>query len=386
MAKFKLNYFNNELSPGFVALFSGRMIQFAANGLLGIFLPIFLLTKFNFSFSYVFFWYLIGNLIYVIALPLGAKILNKVGLRRSLRSSVFLWSAVLVCFFLIDYNVLFFSILAIIFLTLFRIAFWYPYHIDFIKFTKSNDRGKNVSMTWATQSFLGVIMPLIAGVLITNFGFNYVFLLVILIYMSSYIPFLALPRTKETFSWGYIETIKKFFKKKHRGLVLANMANGAESGVALIIWPIFIWQIFNGNFFAVGAMSSLIVLVTVILQLVVGKYTDIFSKRKMIHWGSVFYAIGWVAKIFVLTGYHVFLAGAYHSFAKIFKDTPFDALTYDLIADHGHYIDEFTVLKEMAVSLGRVLILVLAIVVAFNFGINWTFALAAFFSLFINAL
>jgi len=57
-----------------------------------------------------------------------------------------------------------------------------------------------------------------------------------------------------------------------------------------------------------------------------------------------------------------------------------------MMVDHGHYIDEYTVLKEIAVNLGKALILVFAIVVALNFGINWTFILAALASLLINVL
>ncbi len=383
---FKFKYFNGRLSQGFTALFSGRMIQFTANLLLGLFMPIFFLTKFNYKVSYVFLYYLIGNFLYAMILPWGARILNKIGLRRSLRASVFLIALFYASLFLIDDYLAIFIVLSLTILTLFRIAFWYPFHIDFAKFTNKGDRGKNVSLMWASYSFLSIIMPVISGWLIMRYGFDVVILIVIAVYLSSYIPFLTLPRTKERFAWKYGETLKQFVSKKNRSIVIANMANGAENAVTLIIWPIFIWQILEGNYFNVGAVSSLIVLAAVVLQLVVGKYADIFSKRKMIRWGSIFYALGWIIKIYVLSAFHIFVAGAYHSFTKIFKDTPFDALNYEMIADQGHYIDEYTVIKEMAVNLGKVLILLFAILVALNFGINWTFALAALASLLINFL
>ena len=120
--------------------------------------------------------------------------------------------------------------------------------------------------------------------------------------------------------------------------------------------------------------------------MIAGKYTDLFDKRKMLRWGSAIYASGWLAKVFVLTAGQIFVVGAYHSLAQIFKDTPFDTLNYEIMADHGHYVDEYTVLKEMAVMLGKTLMLVFAIFVALNFGLNWTFGLAALASLFINML
>ena len=51
------------------------------------------------------------------------------------------------------------------------------------------------------------------------------------------------------------------------------MANGAENAIGVIIWPIFIWQLLEGDYVKVGAISSLIVFVTIAMQLSVGKYT-----------------------------------------------------------------------------------------------------------------
>ena len=383
---FKLKYFNNHLSPGFVALFSGRMIQFAANGLLVLFLPIFLLTKLNYRVEYVFIYYIIGYVSYALLLPIGAQFLNKIGLRRALQVSIIFDGIFYVCLFMLDKNPALFLSLSLLAIFFSRILFWLPFHTDFAKFTNKDDRGKEVSLMWATRSSLSVIMPIISGFLIVKFGFNVVFIIAIILYLSAGIPFLALPRTKERFSWGVLETFKKYFAKENRRLVVANMANGAENVVGIIIWPIFIWQLLDGDYLEVGILSALIVFVAVILQLFIGKYTDLFDKRKMLRWGTAFYAIGWMVKVFVLTAFQIFIIGAYHSFAKILKDTPFDTLNYEIMADQGHLVDEYTVLKEMAIQLGRTLMLIFAIVVALNFGLNWTFALAALASLFINLL
>lgn len=383
---FKLKYFNNKLSPGFVALFSGRMIQFIASGLLGLFLPIFLFVKLNYRIEYVFLYFAAGWLLYGLLLPIGAQLLNKIGLRRSLRISVFLDGLYYACLYFVDKDLYLFLILSIIVITLGRLMFWLPYHTDFAKFTDQSNRGKEVSLMYATHSFLSIIMPVVAGYIIVKYGFNAVFIMSIIIYLSAGIPYLVLPRTEERYSWGVWETWKKYFALENRKLVISNMANGAENVVGIIVWPIFIWQILKGDYLEVGAISSLIILVSIILQLFAGKYTDLLNKKKILHWGSVLYALGWVAKIFVLTAFHIFIIGAYHEFTKIFKDTPFDTLNYEIMAKHGHYVDEYTVLKEIAIQFGRVLMLILAIAVALNFGLNWTFGLAALAALLINLL
>ncbi|HOZ56147.1 MAG: Major Facilitator Superfamily protein [Parcubacteria group bacterium ADurb.Bin316] len=382
----KVNYFNGRLSSGFVSLFSGRMFQFIGSGLIGIFLPIYLFKVFGLDINLVIFFYLAAHLFYALFLPLGARWINQIGLNNSLRISVFLFALYYLCLYLVKYDVFTFILIALIVLTLTRTLFWMPYHTDLAIYTDRRDRGKSIGLLWATSTFLGVVMPLIAGFLIGNYGYGLVFILAIAIHTSSIIPFLTLPPTQETYSWRYFETFKHIFDKKNRKLVLANMANGAENEIGVVIWPIFIWQLLQGNYFAVGAISSLIVLATISVQLGVGKYTDIFDKRKMIRWGSVLYASGWLAKVFVLSSFQIFVIGTYHSFTQIFKDTPFDTLNYELIADQGHYVDEYTVIKELAVQIGKVLMLIFVLLLLVNFGLNWTFALAALASLFINFL
>lgn len=380
-------YLEGHLSQNFVALFSGRMIQFAAQGLIGLFIPMFLYIQFNYNVASVFLYYIVGSAAYGLILPLGARILNVYGLRRSLRSSIFFDAAFFICFFFYDSAPLVFLILSLVAQLFSRMLFWLPYNVDLAKFTSGKDRGKEMGMIFATKSTLAVVMPVLAGFLLNFFGdFNIVFAIAIIIYLLAGIPFMNLPHTREKYSWKYWQTVKEFFKKENRGLVLGNIANGAENVVALVIWPIFIWQILEGNYLTIGGISSLIVFITVIIQLAVGKYADVFSKRKMLHWGTLFYSVGWFMKVFVLSAFHVFVIGAYHKFAEIFKDTPFSTLNYEMIADHGHYVDEYTVLREMSVHLGKVIILILAIVVSLSFGLNWTFALAALASLFLNLL
>jgi MFS family permease len=380
----KFHYFNGKLNQGFTALFTGRMIQFVAAGLTGLFVPIFLLNALGLNVIYVFIYFLICHTIYAISLPSIGKFLNRIGYRTSLRLSVFFDAAFYACLFLTSINKPVFLVLSLFFVTLCRITFWLPYHIDFAKFTDKLNRCKEVSLLWAVKSFLSIIMPLLSGFMVGLYGFNILFIMTVILSIAAIIPFFYLPKTNERFDWTYKQTLKHFFSKNNRKLIMSNMANGAENEIAMVVWPIFIWQVLKGNYFAVGAISSMIVFVTVILQLAVGKYADLFSKRKMLRWGSVLYAIGWFIKIFVLTTFQTFIAGSYHSFTQIFKDTPFDSLNYELLADKGHYVDEYTVVKEMAVQYGKVIMLLVVILVASKLGMNWTFGLAGLASLLIN--
>ncbi|GAI08133.1 unnamed protein product, partial [marine sediment metagenome] len=70
----------------------------------------------------------------------------------------------------------------------------------------------------------------------------------------------------------------------------------------------------------------------------------------------------------------------------IIKGVPFTTLIYEQMADRGHYIDEYTVLREVSLNVGRVLMLTLCFILLGFVGLTWTFLLAAIASLFINIL
>ncbi|MEA3398496.1 MAG: hypothetical protein U9R06_02000 [Patescibacteria group bacterium] len=392
-------YFSEKVTRGFISIYSTRIILRISSNLMGLFIPIFLYIFFEFSLEFVFLYYLAGYLLYALTVAWGAQYLNKVGLRRSLRFSILLGAFYYFIFFLMDgttihdgsvflfpHKASFLVAFSILILTLNRILYWVPMHTDIAKFTSRGDRGKQISLIEATTLGLGAIMPLVAGWLLANHGYNFLFLIAILIYFLALVPLISIPKTREKFSWTYFQSWKEFFLKKRRRVVLAYLGNGAEDAVGIIIWPIFIWELLQGNYFEVGALSSLIVAVTIILQLSVGRLADKFDKRKMIRWGNVFYASGWIAKIFIATAFQIFVASAYHNMTKIFSRTPFDVLTYEKAADQGHYVDEFTVIHEMSFQLGKILMLVFAFGVVQVFNLQWTFILAALASLAMNYL
>ena len=389
MLKFlEKKYFNKSLSKGFIRLYTGKTIVMTASAMLGIFLPIFLYNLFDKNFQAVVIYYGSGYLFYGITVSFGVKFLNKFGFRNALRVSVILGMIFYIIFYFIDQNNFKYLIpLSILIVVFYRLLYWLPYHVNFAKFTNKKTRGRQVSVIEATRSVLGVFIPLIAGLILTYFNFDVLFVIAIILYFASGIPYLTIPRTRERFVWTFRETWKQFFSKKRRKTILAYMADGSENIVGLVVWPIFIYQLLDGNYFKVGAISTLIIAISVIAQLFLGKYIDLKAKKeKVLKWGSLLYSFGWLVKIFISTTFQIFVVGAYHSITCIFLRTPFDALTYEISADQEHYVDEFTVLREMSIQFGRVLMVISIILISFYFAIQWVFVLAALASIVFNLL
>jgi len=381
-------YFDGKISRGFISLYTSKVFIRVAAGLLGLFIPIFLYEIFDKNFTYVAVYYLVGYLLYVLSVAFGAQFFNKFGFRKALQLSS-VWGALFfTTFYFINKDNLFYMLgLSLVVLILFRNFHWLPYHVDFAKFSDGKNRGRQVSLLEATGNIVGVITPIIAGFIIYKFGFGILFLIAIFLYLASLIPLITIPRTKEKFVWGYWETWKKLFSKEFRNKTFAFAADGAEVAVGTIVWPIFIFEILKGNYMEVGAVSTLVIGATVVIQLLTGKYIDKkFSKEKVLKYGSILYALGWIFKIFIATTFHIFVVDFYHRVTGILTKTPYITMTYDLAADEGHYVDEFTVLREIAINGGRVIMLGLVILIAAYFSLTWTFILAAIASIFLNLI
>jgi MFS family permease len=378
-------YFKGDIPNGFSSLYTAKTINNIASGLLGVFLPIFLYELFQGNFQLVMAWYLIGSLAYLVLVAYGAQFLNRVGFRTSLIMSAILGSLFYTVFYFLEPKTVYWLIpLSIILLTIWRMTYWLPYHIEFTKLTKKRDRGKQLSLMLATASLIGIFAPVVAGTLITHQGYNVLFIIAIVLFLVSSVPYFTIPRTHETYSWSYTKTWKQLFRKSNQSMLIPLIAEGAENTVGVIIWPIFIFNILEGNYFEVGAVSTLIVAATIGIQLFAGSYVDGKGKRGLLRTGTVLYAFGWILKVFVATAFHIFVAGVYHSVMKIFVHTPFETLVYEVAADQGHYIDEFSALREMAIGIGKSLMLIMAILISIYTSIVWTFALAAVASLLFN--
>lgn len=379
---------NREKRKGFLGLYFGRIVMAVSSSLLGVFLPIFLYNIFDENLTLVMVYYGVGAFVYLFLVAFGAQFLNQFGFRKALMLANLAAAALYIAYyFTTPDNMLILLPLSLVFLVIFRMLFWIPYHVDFAIFTDTKKRGGQVGLMLSTITLLGVGGPMIAGSIIEAFSMQALFLVGIITFFLGMIPFAIVPRTNEKFSWDYRRSWRELFAKKNRAVVWGSIALGAEDTIGIIIWPIFIFLLLEGDYFKVGALSSLIVGVTVLLQYMFGHYLDrIEEKHKMLKMGSILYSLGWIMKIFVLTAFHVFIAGLYHKITKVMTEISYDAIFYDLAADQGHYVDEFTVLSEMALQIGKIIAYSTTAILVIFVSLNWAFIIGAIASLALTSL
>lgn len=375
---------------GFVELFiSKRLIQGLAAAMLALFTPIFLYETSGELFWVVVLFYFAVSFSYVLVLVPAMRITNCIGFSRALAlAALFSVAQYAIMYFMNTNN--FLVLLVPLGLTIigFRTWHWVPYHVDFAEFTKGGNRGRDVSLMLATVAFMGVIGPILAGFIIENAGYNVLFAIGLILMVCASVSYLFVPETGEEFTWNYRKTLQHLFSKDFRPVLMSEFAGGAEVVVNIVAWPVFLFVVLNGEVLEVGALSTVIVGVTIIIQLMVGKYLDKAKGNNVrtLQVGSVLYAIGWILKIFVLSVTQIFFIGLYHNISKIFTSTPYNALFYDMSGEQGRYIDEFTVMKEMSHHAGRAGGLLAMFGLTLFFSVEWTFVIGAVSTLFLNMI
>jgi YQGE family putative transporter len=375
---------------GFIELFiSKRLIQGLAAAMLGMFLPIFLYETSGNQFWVVVLFFALASIGYVLFLVPGMKFTNLIGFSKALAlGAVFSIAQYVLLYFTDNTNLWALFPFLLVAIVGFRVFHWVPYHVDFTAFTKGGERGRDVSLIFATIAFMGMLGPVLAGYIISNSGYDVLFGVCTVLLMIAGVSYLFVPAVEEKFTWTYIETYQNLFSPRFRNVLVGEMANGAEVIVTLVAWPIFLFEVLQGNLLEIGLLSTVVVGVTIAVQLFIGKHLDSKSDSKIqtLKRGSILYAVGWLIKIFVFSAVQIFFIGLYHNVTKIFIKTPYSAILYDLSGEQGRYVDEFTVMREMASHIGRTLALLVMFVLTFYVPVAWTFLIGAVASLLVNAI
>lgn len=374
----KLEHFE-KLNRNLKYLYLHKIIRQIGFGLISLFSPIFLyLLSRQIEFVLVYFGLM--SLLYILILPWWARLISYYNLKSlMIVGNLFFVFYLLLYYFLTKINFLAWSL--VVMLIIVNVAskafYWIPYHIDFARFVDIHHRGRQLSFLGILIALVGVVLPFLSAVIVNYFGFSTLFLIAIIIFILSTWPLRLIDKVKEKYSFGYQETFNKLFNGQHWRANLAYVADGFQSNVGYIIWPIFIFIVLKGAYLKVGLYSALIVLGMIVLRYTVGELVDRLNKDKIIKTGSWLYALGWLLKTTVASGWQIFLVGVYHNFTQILYKTPFDALTYEIAADEEHYIDEFTILKEIALHTGKLLMTVLSLGVVYWWDIKWVFMVSA---------
>ncbi len=368
---------NSKVSKDLALLFISRVLMRVSLGALGVFLPVFLYLQFrdvfstNVSVMYVILIFLAVYSLHLLLAPISARLFHQLGMRRLMLTGILMAAASLISLYFIENNIYIGIAAYILSAGFYRAFYWVPYHVDLTHELDANRRGRQLAMMANISDVLVVLVPLLGGVAIAALGgFQTVFITGAFLMLLAALPLLFISDVYEYYSWSYVETFKKLFSKENRPLFIAQAANGAQNIATLFFWPLYVFLIVGKQFVLLGAITSATIIFIMLVRYVIGKWIDKFSKDKILLAGVLLSATGWLLKVFVYTPMQAIFIDTYHRIGRTVNGLTFNAVTYEQSADSGTYIDEYTTLKEMAMNIGRISMLLIVGLIMYYLHVN----------------
>ncbi|MCA9485968.1 MAG: MFS transporter, partial [Nanoarchaeota archaeon] len=193
-------------------LYYESVLRGIAFSFFGIFVPIYFLTL-GFSLNSVLIYFLIFHTTTFIFTPISIVLSRRFGIKRLMISSIPL--VVLYLFLLLFLDKYSIPIYLISVVSGIKSAFYFiPYHFYFSKLSKDGSRGSQYSKLEALGKSIGLIGPIIGGIIATYFGFSVLFSLSLFFLIISSHPLLRLDNIKPNARLSIREGLKLYRNNK----------------------------------------------------------------------------------------------------------------------------------------------------------------------------
>jgi len=284
----KLGKIRKELKE----IYLNQVIQTFALSLIGIFIPIYLLNL-GFNMNSVLIFMVVQWSILAFIAPVSAKLSSSIGLKHTilLRMPV-LMLYIFLLMFIGNLSMGFLFIIAILG-GMSLCLYWVPLNAEFVKNTDQLHIGQEIGFMMALPRIAGIFAPFIGGAILELFGFNPLFILVLVLIIISVIPLFMSADYRSAFRFSIKDT-KISIKRNFSGVYfIYGMLHMGET----LVWPVFIFVMLS-DILVVGAAASITAIGISFFTVLIGKVSDRIYKRKLLIMGAIGYSLVWFSRVF----------------------------------------------------------------------------------------
>jgi len=349
-------YLSHHLQRQMKEMYWAKAINDFALAAVMLFEPVFLYTVLGFTVQQVVLFMLAVYVPYFFLMPLGAKVASLKGYEHSILYSTFfqvLYWALLFA----SQEVQFWIYLAPLALALQKSLYWPAFHADMARYSSPDQRSRENSGMYAMISMIFIVGPLVGGLVLENFGFAVLFVMVTTLTLLSNIPLFA---TLEKFTpkeYLYRDTWAMF--KSYPRQMVGYWGFGEEI-VQLSLWPIFIYMTVP-DFLDMGGIVSVSTLAATAVMLYVGMLSDQRSKPVLIRIFALFNGLFWFIRPFAPSLAGIAVTNTLGTISKNSLIIPITSLTYDR-ANETH-IMPYSVFFEQNLVIGKIMMMLLILAV-----------------------
>ncbi len=282
----------NELSE----LYASMTLRSLGLSLVGIFIPIYL-YKLGFSVESILLYFAVNcGTRAAVGIPTG-YLIAKVGPKHTMLYSylfLIIYLGLLLTLPLYNWPLLLLAVVGGIAVA----TFFDAYHVDFSKILHAEHGGKELGYMSIAERVGAVAGPIIGGIIATAFSAQFAIGVAMLLLSIAVIPLML--SAEPTRLNQQIDFRSLNYKKYWRDYVSWSGA-AVENGVILLLWPIFIAiTIFSTNTYAaVGIVTSIGVVASMISAFVIGQLVDHRQGRRMLNFAALGNGLAHVVRPFV---------------------------------------------------------------------------------------
>lgn len=344
---------------GLNAIYIMQAIDSLGMSLSGVFVPVFLLNN-GYDFRDIILYFIIHNIVLIIAIFSAGYVSSKIGLKRAIIFRfpfLFVFLLMLIFWDNVNLNYYYLAISS----GLQSAFYWVPLNILFARSAKREKMGSAFGKLMAIPQIVGLFGPVIGGLIAVALGFRSLFFITFIISLVSFIPFIFSIGIKYDYEFKPKRGFDFF--KKHPKLFFAEIFDNIGGEAEGLLWPVFIYLVVK-DIVVVGYLATLLSIGGILFTFFIGKLSDKYKEQNFLKLASVMLIIIWVCRYFFDSPEFIYGITLVAGFVLSTLVLPYNRLLFNTAKKETN--EEFYVVKEFPMFIGRMIIFILAFIFADN--------------------
>jgi len=335
-------------------LYISSFIKNLSQSFISLFIPIYLISL-GFNLQKIMIFYSILYLFLLLFYPPSLKLGSIIGIKKVMAIGTLLWIPGYLL--LAEMSAGFpYYIVAILFGAA-NAVYWGCFHVEFTKSVETNKEAKDLSIYKILLIITSVLGPLMGAYIIFLTSYSTLFIVASILAFISIIPLFL---TKDIYVPKEKLNLKIIFSVDKKIKVLGYALEGFLAVIEEVLWPLFIYIILN-DVLALGKIFSFAALIIAFLIAEIGKIADKYPKT--VFKASVLtYAPLWIIRIFANTPFLFFIVNFVTNFLGTTVSISMNRLAYHQ-AETSKKIMSYFILREISLTLGRIVIIALILLI-----------------------
>lgn len=288
-----------------------------ATSIVQIFIPLYFFNK-GFSLPLILLFFALAQIGRIIFLPFAAWLSSSFGAKKVISAAFVISIFYYLLLSKIESLSLVYYVSALIYGAV-QAFLWLPFLVHLSKISPNENKGKIFSRLNIYSSIANALGPILGGFIISFYGFQYVFYVVIgLIIPATYLLILT-PEVSKIRKINFkLISVRKIYPD-----LIANGSFNLQVNLLNTIWPIFIFLILP-EYNTVGFIQTISLFASLIAFHFIGGWTDKFKRKKVLLCGSVLNSIICSLRVFANSFLSVFFINTASIFTGALQGIPWN--------------------------------------------------------------